>query len=110
MPPDLYRGLSQISFLFCLCFVLLLTHHLSPFQARTVYPLFLVVCSKQAHLFWGRAITIIVQHNFALFLQDKGPWLAEMANWQVNAARNTFEGQGTPPSDGGEHEAGERTP
>jgi gluconate kinase len=26
--------------------------------------------------------------NFALFLQDKRPWLAEMANWQVNAARN----------------------
>jgi len=28
--------------------------------------------------------------NFALFLQDKGPWLAEMANWQVNAARNMY--------------------
>jgi len=27
--------------------------------------------------------------RFVLFLQDKGPWLAEMANWQVNATRNT---------------------
>src|SRR6266700_6089256 len=53
---DRYRAFHQISFFFHLYFLFLLSSIFWSTEVRVDDPFFLVVCSKQAHFFWGRAL------------------------------------------------------